>query len=187
VGGSRTRKVDVRVLAATNRNLRAELEHGRFREDLYYRLAVFPIAVPPLRERPEDVLPLARHFLVLHGRRDGKRGVSLARDVEHLLQAHTWPGNVRELENEIQRLVALAEPGEVLTPTRLSPRLLGIAEPAAAAGANGESLRAQLDRVESLLLRRALDRNDGRRTVTARQLGLTREGLYKKMKRLGIE
>jgi len=187
VGGTRTRKVDVRVLAATNRNLRAEVECGRFREDLYYRLAVFPIAVPPLRERPEDVLPLARHFLVLHGRRDGKRGLSLARDVEHLLQAHAWPGNVRELENEMQRLVALAEPGDLLTPSQLSSRLLGILEAGSEAGEARESLRAQMDRVESWLLRRALDRNDGRRTVTARQLGLTREGLYKKLKRLGIE
>ena len=107
--------------------------------------------------------------------------------LEHLLQAHAWPGNVRELENEMQRLVALAEPGDVLTPSQLSSRLLGILEAGSAAGEARESLRAQMDRVESWLLRRALDRNDGRRTVTARQLGLTREGLYKKLKRLGIE
>jgi transcriptional regulator with GAF, ATPase, and Fis domain len=186
VGGARTRKVDVRVIAATNRDLVREVERGRFRQDLYYRLAVFPIAVPPLRERAEDVLPLARHFLALHGRRDGKPGLRLARDTEHLLQAWSWPGNVRELENEMQRVVALAEPRETITPQRLSARLLGVLDPLVDGESAGETLRAQLERVESWLLRRALDRNGGRRAATARQLGLTREGLYKKMKRLGI-
>ncbi len=186
VGGARTRSVDVRVVAATNRELPHEVECGRFREDLYYRLAVFPIQVPPLRERPEDVLPLARHFLARHGRRDGKRGLRLSRDAGHLLQAYPWPGNVRQLDNEMQRVVALSEPGAAVTPALLSPPILGIAEPVTAVG-EGETLRATLDRVEAWLLRRALDAHDGRRAATARRLGLTREGLYKKMKRLGIE
>jgi transcriptional regulator with GAF, ATPase, and Fis domain len=186
VGGARTRSVDVRVVAATNRELPHEVECGRFREDLYYRLAVFPIQVPPLRERPEDVLPLARHFLARYGRRDDRRGLRLSRDAGHLLQAYPWPGNVRQLDNEMQRVVALSEPGAAVTPALLSPPILGIAEPVAAVG-EGETLRATLDRVEAWLLRRALDANDGRRAATARRLGLTREGLYKKMKRLGIE
>jgi Nif-specific regulatory protein len=186
VGALRAQPVDVRLLAATNRDLRREVARGAFREDLYYRLAVFEIAVPPLRERPGDVLLLARHFLALHGRRDGKPGLRLASDAVHLLQSYPWPGNVRELENEMQRAVALAEPGETITPARLSARLLGILEPAREAGAN-ESLRSAMDRVEAWLLRRALDAHGGRRTLTARRLGLTREGLYKKMRRLGIE
>ena len=186
VGGSRPRHVDVRVLAATNRDLRHEVQRGRFREDLYYRLAVFPIEVPPLRQRREDVLPLARHFLALHARRDAIAGLSLTRDTEHLLQAYDWPGNVRELENEMQRAVALAEPGEAIAPSRLSARLLGILEPVAVLGERAETLRATVARIEAWLLRRALDENDGRRTETARKLGLTREGLYKKLKRLGV-
>jgi two-component system response regulator HupR/HoxA len=133
------------------------------------------------------VLPLARHFLSLHGRRDRKPGLGLARDTEHLLQAWSWPGNVRELENEMQRVVALAEPRETITPQRLSARLLGVLDPLGGDAPAAETLRAQMERVERWLLRRALDQNRGRRTATARQLGLTREGLYKKMKRLGIE
>ncbi len=186
VGALRAQAVDVRVIAATNRDLRREVARGAFREDLYYRLAVFEIPVPPLRERPGDVLLLARHFLSLHGRRDGKAGLRLASDAIHLLQSYPWPGNVRELENEMQRAVALAEPGETIAPARLSARLLGILEPTREAGAS-ESLRSAMDRVEAWLLRRALDANGGRRTLTARRLGLTREGLYKKLRRLGIE
>lgn len=94
---------------------------------------------------------------------------------------------MRELENEMQRVVALAEPRETVTPQRLSASLLGVLDPLAEAAPPGETLRAWMERVERWLLRRALDRNDGRLTTTARQLGLTREGLYKKMKRLGIE
>jgi len=186
VGGTRARPVDVRVIAASNRDLHAEVAQGRFREDLYYRLAVFPIRVPALRERAEDVLPLARHFLETHGQRDGKPGLRLSRDVAPLLAAYPWPGNVRELENEMQRVVALAEPHEAITPAHLSPRILGVAEPVAAVGM-AETLADTLARVEAWLVRRALLEHDGRRTQTARHLGLTREGLYKKMKRLGIE
>ena len=186
VGGTRATAVDVRVIAATNRDLRAEVGAGRFREDLYYRLAVFPLPVPPLRERPEDVLPLARHFLATHGQRERKPGCRFTREAEHLLQAHAWPGNVRELENEIQRALALAEPGEELGPDRLSAGLAGGLEPREAAPRPGETLRQTLARIESLLLRRALDANGGRRAATARQLGITREGLYKKMQKHGI-
>jgi Nif-specific regulatory protein len=187
VGGTRARHVDVRVIAATNRDLRFEVASSRFRADLFWRLAVFPIAVPPLRQRPQDVLPLAEHFLRLHGEREGKAGCHFAREAAHLLLSYSWPGNVRELENEVQRALALAESGETLGPDLLSERLKGIAEPVEGGVREGETLRETLGRIESLLLRRALERNGGRRAETARRLGLTREGLYKKMKRLGIE
>ncbi len=111
VGGTRSRGVDVRVIAATNRDLWREGAAGGFRPDLYFRLAVFPIHIPPLRERAGDVLRLARHFLETHGRAEGKPGVWLSAEAERLLEAHPWPGNVRELDNEIQRALALAEPG----------------------------------------------------------------------------
>jgi Nif-specific regulatory protein len=187
VGGARTRSVDVRLLAATNRDLQIEVGRGRFREDLFYRLAVFPVPVPPLRRRREDVLPLARHFLQQIGRIERKPGCHLAREAEELLIAHAWPGNVRELENEMQRCVALAEAGATIGPELLSERIAGALEPLGGASQRGETLREALERVEAWIIRRSLDQNRGRRTVTARQLGVTREGLYKKMKRLGID
>ncbi|MAJ60736.1 MAG: hypothetical protein CBC48_12450 [bacterium TMED88] len=187
VGGTRPQSIDVRVIAATNRPLHEEVERKRFRQDLFYRLAVFPILIPPLRERLDDVLPLARHFIRKIGPGEGKAGCRLSQASERLLLTHTWPGNVRELENEIQRALALAEPDEVISPRLLSQRLLGILEAVEEAGVGGETLRESVDRVEAWLIRRALDLNDGRKARTARRLGITREGLYKKMKRLGIE
>ena len=187
VGATRSRPVDVRVLAATNRDLWRDARTGRFREDLYYRLAVFPIHLPPLRERPGDLLALAEHFLAVHGRAEGKQGAVLSPEAIRLLQAHCWPGNVRELDNEIQRALALSRPGETLTPLHFSERLSTILEPIDAAVEPGESLRDTLGRVEAWLIRRSLDAHGGRRAETARMLGVTREGLYKKMKRLNIE
>ncbi|MDH3685598.1 MAG: sigma 54-interacting transcriptional regulator [Myxococcales bacterium] len=187
VGGTRAKRVDVRWIAATNRDLRAEVAAGSFRADLYYRLAVFPIDMPALRERPEDVAALANHFLARHGRREGKPGCTFTRDATRLLASYAWPGNVRELENEVQRVLALARPGEAIDVGLLSKRLHGVLEAVDANVEPGETLRDSLQRVEAWLIRRALERAGGGRTVTARGLGITREGLYKKMKRLGIE
>jgi len=187
VGGTRARRVDVRVVAATNRDLTGEIARGRFRADLYWRLAVFPIRVPPLRERREDVLALAGHFLAQHGARESKPGCRLSREAEQLLLAHAWPGNVRELENEMLRALALSEPFETIPPERLSERLGQLLEPFPNAVHDAEPLRETLARFEAWCVRRELDRNAGRRAETARKLGLTREGLYKKMKRYGIE
>ncbi len=186
VGGTRSRGVDVRVIAATNRDLWREGAAGAFRPDLYFRLAVFPIHIPPLRERAGDVLRLASHFLDAHGRAEAKPGVRLSPEAERLLEAHAWPGNVRELENEIQRALALAEPGETLAPDHFSDRLRAILPPIEANLRPGDSLRETLDRVEAWLIREALTAHGGRRAQTARRLGVTREGLYKKMQRLGI-
>jgi len=187
VGGTRSRRVDVRVIAATHRDLGREIGYGHFREDLYYRLAVFPLRVPPLRERREDVLPLAEHFLVRHGRRERKPGCTLTPEAAQLLLAHAWPGNVRELENEMQRALALSEAGDAIGPERLSERVTQVLEPVETVVREGETLRDSLSRVEAWMLRRALSRHGQRRSETARALGITREGLYKKLKRLGIE
>jgi transcriptional regulator with PAS, ATPase and Fis domain len=187
IGGTRTRRIDVRVIAATNRNLRFEVSNGHFREDLFYRLAVFPIPVPPLRKRPEDVLPLVEHFLHRHGRRERKPGCHVSPEAAHLLLSYGWPGNVRELENEVQRALALSEPGDEITPALLSDSLTRIVEQVEAVMREGESLQETLQRIEAWLLRRALDAHGGHRTRTARRLGITREGLYKKMKRFGID
>jgi len=187
VGGTRTRSVDARVVAASNRDLRREAERDAFRQDLFYRLAVFPIHLPPLRKRLRDVVPLAEHFLALHGLREGKPNAGLSPEATRLLQAYRWPGNVRELENEIQRALALAEPGGTLAPADFSERVAGVLEPIEANLQPGDTLRETVGRVEAWIIRRALERNSGRRAETARRLGITREGLYKKMKRYGIE
>src|SRR5215475_12143773 len=113
LGGTRTLRADVRVLAATNRDLKAAIAHGAFREDLYYRLAVFEIALPPLRDRPEDILPLVEAFLEDIGRSIGRPAAGISQEVQHTLEAYRWPGNVRELRNAIERAVILCEGGLV--------------------------------------------------------------------------
>jgi DNA-binding NtrC family response regulator len=147
VGGKKPIKVDVRIISATNRNLIADATNGRFREDLYYRLAVFPITVPPLRERPEDIAELVRHFLVRFAAEEGKRIRAVSAEALGLLNAHPWPGNVRQLENAIFRAVVLAEGDEIGTgefpqlanqpPRMLAPAIVPPPEeaPAQAAGA----------------------------------------------------
>jgi transcriptional regulator with PAS, ATPase and Fis domain len=187
IGSTQARSVDVRIIAASNRDLQSEVQHGRFREDLYYRLAVFPIPLPPLRERPSDIVPLAEFFLSLHGRRERKARVSLSEEATSQLTSHLWPGNVRELENEIQRALALAKPGDRLASEDFSLHTPAPLVSEAATVEAGETLSESMQRLEALVLRRALKVHRGRRAATARSLGITREGLYKKLKRLGIE
>lgn len=190
LGAERPRAVNARVIAATNRSLLHEAEAGKFRSDLYYRLAVFPIPIPPLRDRPEDVFALAQHFLEKYAQRDGKQGCFLPPETRTLLETYHWPGNVRELENQVQRAVALANPGAALTAELFSAELTGSRETAQSFATTAPSfhgdLRAERDRFEADFIRRCLARHKGRKTVTARALGITREGLYKKMKRLGL-
>ena len=111
IGDDKTRSVDVRVIAATNRNLRDAIERGKFREDFYYRLSVFPIEVPPLRDRPQDIVLLARHFLRRARKEFGRDGLWLTKRHVELLQSHDWPGNVRELRNVIERAAILTQDG----------------------------------------------------------------------------
>jgi len=187
VGSTRQIEVRCRIVAATNRILAEEVQAGHFREDLFYRLNVFPIRIPPLRERTSEVLPLARHFLALHGPREGKTGCHLSLATGQLLEGYGWPGNVRELENEMLRALMLTSSGQLITPKSLSPKIVEILEPIAQGARPDETLKEALDRVEAWMIRRALANNHGRRARTAQRLGLTREGLYKKMKRLGVE
>ncbi|MAI78054.1 MAG: hypothetical protein CL917_03870 [Deltaproteobacteria bacterium] len=187
IGASRPQPIDVRIITATNENLQSRVEQGLFRQDLYYRLAVFPMDVPPLRERTMEILPLARHFMQTYGAIEKKSGCQISAAAERLLESYNWPGNVRELENEIQRALTLAEPGEVIGPGMLSPRVIGLLEAVRHASNTGETLREKLECIEAWLIRRALSHNGGRRAATARKLGITREGLYKKMKRLHVE
>ena len=187
IGATRALPVHCRIVAATNRELHDEVRSGQFREDLYYRLNVFPIRVPPLRERRQDILPLARHFLTLHGPREGKHDCHLSLATAQLLESYGWPGNVRELENEMLRVLMLTPSGSLITPKVLSRKLVEILEPIGHGGGPDETLRQAVERVEAWLIRRALANNGGRKASTARRLGITREGLYKKLKRLGID
>lgn len=119
VGGKKPVALDIRIVATSNRDMAEAVAKGGFREDLYYRLNVFPVAIPALRQRPEDIVPIARHFLVEHGGRLGRVGVSLSPSAEAALASHSWPGNVRELENVIQRALILA-PGDLIEPAHLN-------------------------------------------------------------------
>jgi transcriptional regulator with PAS, ATPase and Fis domain len=182
VGGSEERALDFRVVAATNRDLKREVEAGTFREDLYFRLAVIPIHLPPLRERREDVLSLARHFFVRAAaeRRPPLEGWSP--EVERFLLAHAWPGNARELENTIERGVALARGPRI----ELEDLLLD-GEPApAASGRADEPLAGWLDRQATDRIRAVLTESGGSRAEAARRLGVDRTTLWRWMQRLGI-
>ncbi|HZR84047.1 MAG TPA: sigma 54-interacting transcriptional regulator [Candidatus Binatia bacterium] len=137
VGDNRPRKVDVRVVSATNRDLAAEVASGRFRQDLYYRLAAFPIRVPPLRERGDDIAPIAARMLDKIAAQYGRKIDGIRRDAVALLAAYSWPGNVRELQNELERATALARPGEAIGPEHLSQRVRDAAQSVTPASAPG--------------------------------------------------
>ncbi len=181
VGDDRTQKVDVRIVAATNRDLSEEVARGRFREDLFYRLGVFPIAVPPLRERPEDILPLALHFLD-HAARDLKLPRSeLPRTVARRLEQYAWPGNIRELQHVMERATILAA-GRPLRAEMLSiPVETRKLEMAAASPVRGRGAEDELETI-----RRALQQHGGNIQRAAKALGLSRQSLYRRMDKHGI-
>ena len=189
VGETRPQKVDVRVVAATNVDLEQRVAEGRFREDLFYRLSVIRIHVPPLRDRREEIPHLSTFFLRESVERLGKPGVRLSPDTLDLFDAFHWPGNIRQLRNEIQRAVALAPPGGLIAPDMLSPALSGSVDPRfpTQPGKNRRTTLAQaVEKLERELIEQALDRAGGNISQTARVLGLTRRGLYLKMERLGV-
>ncbi len=181
VGDTRTRPVDVRVVAATNRPLDQLVASGELREDLFYRLSVIRVDVPPLRDRLEDLPALAAHILS----RLADPPPRLTRAAVARLAGHGWPGNVRELENELARASALA--GEVIDVADLSPRI-ATATPAAADPAKAENLelKPQVEALERALVEEAMGRTDGNQTAAAKLLGLSRYGLQKKLKRYGL-
>jgi DNA-binding NtrC family response regulator len=181
VGGVTEIEVDVRVLAATHRDLARDVEDGRFREDLLYRLNVFAIPIPPLRERRDDVLPLARRFLAeFRGPREAADGISAA--AADPLRGYDWPGNVRELRNVIERAVILCPAGSDIGPEHL-PSLPASSPAVTASEAPAGST---LQDAEREVLVRALQSNDGNILATARQLGVSRGKLYRKIDKYGI-
>ena len=183
VGGGRAIRVDVRIVAASNADLRQAVAAGRFREDLFYRLHVVPIAVPPLRERREDVAPLARHFLTKYARQFGKPVTDLSPGALDALERYHWPGNVRELENIVARSVALT--GESVVQLDQIPLDVALA-PVEASAEDQLNLREARHEVERLLILRALDRAGGNQTLAARLLGMHRNTLLVKLAQLGL-
>lgn len=184
LGARLPRRVDVRVIAATNRDLEAEVRAGRFRQDLYYRLAGFPIRMPPLRDRPQDVPLLAEMMLGEAMKAFAKPVAGFAAETLAALRAHAWPGNVRELRNEVQRMVALAG-ADVLGPDLLSPAVrAGGAVPLAA---HGGTLKDRVEAFEAAIIAEALERHRGNISRVADDLGLSRVGLRGKMARYGLE
>ncbi|MHB0984090.1 MAG: sigma-54-dependent transcriptional regulator [Sulfuricella sp.] len=184
LGSSRSQTVDVRVIAATNRDLEAEVQAGRFRGDLYYRLATVPLRVPALRERPMDIPLLAASILERAAAGLGRPVKGFAPGVLEHLAAYAWPGNVRELMNEIQRMLVLSD-GPYLGAEQLAPPIRQ-AGPTEGADEN-TGLRGQVDALEIKLLQETLARHRGNISRAAQELGLSRLGLRSKMQRLGVE
>ena len=205
VGGAAPRKIDVRVVCATNRNLREEVSAGRFREDLYFRLNVIPVTLSPLRERREDIVPLARHFLAAGSTLTG-RSLRFSSDTEQELHDHAWPGNVRELENVVERIIVMAHgdeiaPADLLLDAGLNvPRHDGRSAAAETVAApvddaplahNGSieddgytTLDETLDRAIANRLREAIERARGNRSEAAKMLGLDRTKFYRLLRRI---
>jgi transcriptional regulator with GAF, ATPase, and Fis domain len=198
VGSSEPVKVDVRIVAATHQDLEKLIQQGRFRDDLFYRLNVLPIRVPPLRERVEDIAELALHFLRLHAKRTGKPVATLDDDALALLKGHAWPGNIRQLENVIERAVVICD-GISITADELPAELHASAARPEGNGKNGDhayesefsegisvDFRSEFGRSEREHLVRALAAAGGNKAEAARALGIARSTLLSRLKRHGL-
>ncbi|HET6610724.1 MAG TPA: sigma 54-interacting transcriptional regulator [Kofleriaceae bacterium] len=186
VGSTSERRIDVRIICATNRDLAAEVERGGFRQDLYYRLMVFPIRLPALRDRTGDLPLLCEHFLHRYCREYRRDVPGFSQAALDALVSHPWPGNIRELENEIQRLVIQADPGAQIDVGDLSPPIRQVEGTVARIAPKKGTLKEMVEQVEKWLLTEALRDHDGNKTRTAESLGITREGLHKKLAKLGL-
>jgi len=184
LGGTQTRYADVRIIAATHRDLAALIRKGSFREDLFYRLNVVKLDLPPLRKRKEDIPLLVEHFVTRFNRRQGKSVAGVAPDVMALLMAHDYPGNVRELENIVERAFVLCGAGKIER-VHLPPELIG--QPAAAPASAGETIAAQTHAAEAQAIRVALEHCGFNRLAAARELGLHKSTLFRKIKALGLD
>jgi len=178
LGSSRTRRVDTRIISATNANLTDEVSGGRFRQDLLFRLNTIEIRLPSLRDRREDLPLLAQHFLRQHAQRYRKRLTGFETGAMQMLLEHSWPGNVRELDHAVERAVLMA-PGPMVKPTDLGLR-------AAAKDGGGRLEDMSLEDVECFLIKKAMTRYDGNVSQAAKALGLSRSALYRRLQRYGL-
>jgi transcriptional regulator with GAF, ATPase, and Fis domain len=188
LGSNQSKYVDIRIISATHRNLQDMVREGTFREDLFYRLHVFPIALPPLRERADDVILLARHFLQKYAKDFGRDIDIFTQEALSCLKVYHWPGNVRELQNEVQRALISSFEGDVIERNDLSPHIGGIDQHSTdvvleALHLQGGTLKEMMEYLEKLLLKRALEEHGHNKTQTAKALSITREGLHKKLAR----
>lgn len=195
LGGLQSIKVDVRVIAATHNDLKAKIRDGRFREDLYYRLAVFPIEMPPVRDRRDDVPLLVRYFLDAAAKGYGKQVRDVAPSAMECFLSYDYPGNVRELKNLVERAVLMVEDGGIILPDHLAPELreasaarpaAGQAPPAPDPAEDDRPLRQLLDAVEARAIRHRLDKLGGNQTRAAKALGISRRTLIEKMQKHGL-
>jgi two-component system response regulator HupR/HoxA len=184
LGGTRDIAVDVRVIAASSQDLREAVRSGTFRDDLFYRLNVFPLTLPPLRDRREDIPELVAHFVQVYSTRMGKGSLKIDPEALDVLKSYDFPGNVRELENLVQRAVVLAEPGSILTPASFE----GLTADTRVSDALPiQTLKSATETLERRMIERALKSFKGNISQAARELGLSRLGLYKKLERLKID
>ena len=195
VGGIKTTRVDVRLIAATNRDLQAEIEAGRFRKDLYYRLAVVPLVLPPLRERRSDIPLLVQHFVEKYNRKLNKRMEGVTDEALALLQGYAWPGNIRELENLIERVLLFADgpsitakdlPEPVRSGSTPAAPALAVSEPGTGEGGLKDIVRMKAAALEKDLITKALEETGGNVTRAARLLQISRKSLQTKMKEFGL-
>ncbi len=187
LGSNKVISYDLRLISASNRDLSAEIKKERFREDLFFRLFSVEIVIPPLRERKEDILPLAQHFLGQTNERFGKQVIGFSPDVIDLFERFSWPGNVRQLLKEVERLVALTDSGQIVQPDRCSRDLLHFfntnKKRRRETDINDLAIPASTKRLEVDLIKKALERANGNKTQAAVMLDITRQGLLKKLKR----
>jgi transcriptional regulator with GAF, ATPase, and Fis domain len=186
VGATASKSIDVRIICATNRSLEKEVEKGAFRQDLFYRLRVFPIRLPPLRERREDVPLLVEHFLRKYTAEMNKPVAGVTPEALDQLASYSWPGNIRELENEVQRLVIQCDNEGFITPELLAPSVRKVEGLLGRVAPKKGTLKDMMEEVERWLLVEALREHGGNKTKTAETLGITREGLHKKLAKYGM-
>lgn len=186
VGGTETHNVDTRVILATNENLETAVAEGRFRQDLYYRINVINLELPPLRERPADIPLLVDHFTQQASEQLGKATQGFEEDAILQMQAYHWPGNVRELQNVVERAILLSR-GEYISSGDLPPALRQNSTPLAVNSSVRKTLKEALEEPERQIILRVLKQNNYNRNETAEWLGINRTTLYKKMKKLGLE
>ncbi|MBW2061454.1 MAG: sigma-54-dependent Fis family transcriptional regulator [Deltaproteobacteria bacterium] len=187
VGASTPIQVDVRIVAATARNLSREVEAGQFREDLYYRLNVLPLFIPPLRERPEDIPLLLDHFLVAQSARMGRERPEISPEAAEALFDYSWPGNVRELENLVERILILSPHSRLEKEDVPSHIHLGVSKPGEAGTPDDLDLKAWIRNLEARLIKEALNQSEGNRSEAARRLKISYPSLLTKIKAYGLE
>ncbi len=186
LGSNRSKQVDIRVISATNKSLEEEVRAGRMREDLYYRLSVFAIKLPPLRERVADIAVLANHFIRKFNRKNNKGIIGLTQEALQHLTAYSFPGNVRELENEMERATAMADPLSPIEVSHLSEKIRSRSISDCLGAELQGSLKSMVETLEKSVLTQTLEKHAGNKTQAARELGLSRFGLMKKMQRYGL-